>query len=242
MKNSLRQMLVLAGGQGTRLQSLVSDKPKPMAPVNNRPFLAYLLDYWIGQGINLIGISVGYKAKYIKDYFCYEYNKAKIFYIEELELLGTGGAIRKAINFQNSPWVENDLMVINGDTWFEISLPKLLKDFTINNNPITIAIKYLKSNDRYGSIVINNDQLVEEFNNFQLNNSFINGGCYLINRNFFINYLKNLPEKFSFEEIALKDLANKGFISASVQNVNFLDIGVPEDYKKVNTIINKKLN
>ena len=121
-------------------------------------------------------------------------------------------------------------------------MPKLLKDFTTNNNPITIAIKYLKSNDRYGSIVINSNQIVEKFSNFQLNNSFINGGCYLINRNFFINYLKNLPEKFSFEEIALKDLANKGFISASVQNVNFLDIGVPEDYKKVNTIINKKLN
>jgi D-glycero-alpha-D-manno-heptose 1-phosphate guanylyltransferase len=241
MKNILRQILVLAGGLGTRLQSLVSDKPKPMASINGKPFLAYLLDYWIGQGINLIGISVGYKAEKIKDYFGYKYNGAKIFYIEELEPLGTGGAIRKAINL-NSCWTENELIIINGDTWFEISLTKFIKDFKINNNPITIAVKFLETNNRYNSVVINNHHLVEDFNNSRLNNSFINGGCYLVNKEFFINYLKNFPDKFSFEKIILKDLANKKVISASIQNANFIDIGVPEDYIKANKIINKILN
>lgn len=238
----MKQILILAGGLGTRLKSLALEGPKPMAPVNGKPFLAYLIDYWINQGISLIGISTGYKSEYIKEYFGNIYNKTKIFYIEELELLGTGGAIKKAINEKQFYLIEDNLIIINGDTWFEISLSKFLADSQINKNPITIAVKYLDQNNRYGSIKIVHNNLIENFSNSPINNSFINGGCYLINRNFFINYLKNLPEKFSFEEIALKDLANKGFISASVQNVNFLDIGVPEDYKKVNTIINKKLN
>jgi len=238
----MKQILILAGGLGTRLKSLALEGPKPMAPVNGKPFLAYLIDYWINQGISLIGISTGYKSEYIKEYFGNIYNKTKIFYIEELELLGTGGAIKKAINEKKFYCTEDNLIIINGDTWFEISLSKFLADYQINKNPITIAVKYLDQNNRYGSIKIVHNNLIENFSNSPINNSFINGGCYLINKNFFINYFKNLPEKFSFEEIALKDLANKGFISASVQNVNFLDIGVPEDYKKVNTIINIKLN
>ena len=238
-QKNFRQMLILAGGLGTRLKSLALEGPKPMAPVNDKPFLAYLIDYWVNQGINLIGISIGHKSKYIKEYFGNTYNKTKIFYIEELELLGTGGAIKKAVNEKKFYWTEDNLIIINGDTWCEISLSRFLADSQINNNPITIAVKYLDQNNRYGSIKIIHNNLIENFSNSPTNNSFINCGCYLIDRNFFINYFKNLPEKFSFEDIVLRDLAHKGFISASVQNVNFLDIGVPEDYMKVNKMINK---
>jgi D-glycero-alpha-D-manno-heptose 1-phosphate guanylyltransferase len=235
----VKQILILAGGLGTRLESLALEGPKPMAPVNGKPFLACLIDYWINQGINLIGISTGYKSEYIKKYFGNLYNKTKIFYVDELESLGTGGAIKKAINQKQFYSVDDNLIIINGDTWFEISLSRFLADAQINKNPITIAVKYLDKNNRYGSIKIINNNIIENFSNYPINNSFINGGCYLIDRNFFINYLKNLPEKFSFEEIVLRDLANKRFISASIQNVNFLDIGIPEDYKKVNKIIKK---
>jgi D-glycero-alpha-D-manno-heptose 1-phosphate guanylyltransferase len=238
-QKSLRQMLILAGGLGTRVKSLVLEEPKPMFPVNGKPFLAYLIDYLINQGINLIGISIGYKSEFIKNYFGNNYNNTKIFYIEELELLGTGGAIKKAINECKSCWEEDNLVIVNGDTWFEISLQKFLDDSEINKNPMTIAVKYLEHNNRYGSVKIDHNSVIKEFNNLPVNNSFINAGCYLVNKEFFINYLKDLPEKFSFEEVVLKDLANRRAISASIQNVNFIDIGIPEDYKKVNAIINK---
>ena len=88
--------IVLAGGLGTRLRTVVPDWPKPMAPVAGKPFLTYLLDYWIGQGIDHFVLSVGYRHEAIIDYFGDSYHGVLIDYVIETEPLGTGGALRMA--------------------------------------------------------------------------------------------------------------------------------------------------
>ena len=225
-------MLILAGGLGKRLQPIVDDVPKPMAPISNLPFLEYLLNYWISQGINKFVISVGYKAKIIKDYFKSQYNGIQIDYSEEIEPLGTGGAIKKAL--LERFWSSDDILIVNGDTWFEINLKKFFSDY-YGNSPIALALKLVKFNDRYGSVLIDDAGKVYKFSNNSNESNYINAGAYLLNRNFFLNY----PAKFSFERDVLEKLAVDRMLGSSIQNKKFIDIGIPADYLKATTFLKK---
>ncbi|MCZ7621370.1 MAG: sugar phosphate nucleotidyltransferase, partial [Candidatus Kuenenia sp.] len=97
------EAIILAGGYGTRLQSVIKDIPKPMADINGRPFLSYLMDYLLCQNIRKILLSVGYKHEIIKNYFGLRYKNLDIEYVIEDKPLGTGGAIKEALK-----WVEGD--------------------------------------------------------------------------------------------------------------------------------------
>ena len=105
--------IILAGGFGTRLQSLVSDVPKPMASVGGRPFLAYLLDYLINQGIARVILALGYKHQAIIDYFGKRYRSLDLTYLIEESPLGTGGALQKALAVTD----EGPILALNGDTF-----------------------------------------------------------------------------------------------------------------------------
>lgn len=231
------EMLILAGGLGKRLQSVVFDVPKPMAPINNVPFLEYLLDFWISRGIKKFIISIGYKSILIKDYFKNQYNGVEIFYIEEEDPLGTGGAIKKALLSEH--WLSEDIIVSNGDTWFEIDMIKFIEDSLLNNRPITIALKSIDYNDRYGSVIIDDRGLISNFTSNTLGLNLINGGCYILNRRFFVNYFVNYLNKFSFENDVLESLAKQKMIGSSIQDGKFIDIGIPSDYERSGSIIKK---
>jgi D-glycero-alpha-D-manno-heptose 1-phosphate guanylyltransferase len=113
---------ILAGGLGTRLRSVVSDVPKPMAPICGQPFLKLLLNFWIKQGITKFIISVGYLKEKVISFFGKEHNGIFIEYFEEDTPLGTGGAL-----IILSKRLKEDFIVINGDTFFDVSLPQLKK-------------------------------------------------------------------------------------------------------------------
>lgn len=229
MTSMPHEMLILAGGFGTRLRSVVNDVPKPMAPVAGRPFLEYLMDYWIDQGIGHFVLSLGYKGDFIREHFGSGYRLAEISYIQESTPLGTGGAIRRAL--EEIDWNSNYILIANGDTWFEVDLPSLSADAEHAIKPISIALKTIEDNDRYGGVAID-DGLVTEFGVQKKKNCLINGGCYLIDAVFLTNFMKNLPTQFSFEDEVLKPLAADKQVSASIQNHVFLDIGIPEDYQR----------
>ena len=111
-----REAIVLAGGRGTRLQPLVNDRPKPMAEINGRPFLAWLLDDLITKGITRIILSVGYRHEMIRNWFGERYRGCELCYAVEETPLGTGGGLRKALELARSEVV----FVVNGDTWFPV--------------------------------------------------------------------------------------------------------------------------
>lgn len=219
--------IILAGGKGTRLQSVVSDRPKPMADINGKPFLYYLLKHITSfKEISNIILSVGYKREIIKDYFGNKFLNIPILYSEEEELLGTGGAIRQSLTFAKT----NSSIVLNGDTYFDIDINNLYKIHKENNTKISIALKKLEKFDRYGSVKIDSGFITEFKEKSYQEVGFINAGVYLIQNSIFKDY--NLPYKFSFETDFMQAFTKELKIGAIVFDGYFIDIGIPEDYYK----------
>lgn len=228
----IKQALIFAGGLGTRLRSVVSDVPKPMAPVGNRPFLDYLISYWATQGIQEFTLSIGYKGECIKQYFGGNFAGAHIRYVEEDTPLGTGGALALALRggeFGTAP-----VLLLNGDTWFEASLQKLEEAHESNGCMVTVALRTVPENTRYGGVVLDKSGHIAAFG--QPGSPLINAGSYLFSPSALMSELAKHPEKFSLEQDVLPELATNGHIGACIQDVNFIDIGIPEDYERfVNT-------
>lgn len=230
------EAIVLAGGLGTRLRSVVSNLPKPMALIGNKPFLEYLLRYLQENGITRVILSVGYKWKTIKEYFGDKFEKIELVYSLEDEPLGTGGAIKKALTLCQ----ENKIFIINGDTFFDIDMKSLeLK----NGSQLTLSLKQMNYFDRYDCIETNKDGFVINFREkgFREKGN-INGGIYLMSKNIFHNY--NLDDKFSFEKFIQINFRQLN-ISTKIFDSYFIDIGIPEDYQKAqislrDEIISKK--
>ena len=129
------EAIVLAGGLGTRLRSIVLDLPKPMAPIGDKPFLEYIFKYLKKSGVTRVVLSVGYKWKVIEEYFGSSFENIELVYSVENEPLGTGGAIKKAMTK-----IEGEkVYIINGDTFFDVNLNALsLKN---NSNFLTLPFQ-----------------------------------------------------------------------------------------------------
>jgi D-glycero-alpha-D-manno-heptose 1-phosphate guanylyltransferase len=206
-----------------------------MAPVAGRPFLEYLFDYWIEAGVRRFVLSIGYLGDLIMKHFGDHYRGANIQYVVEESPLGTGGAIRKAL--MGDYWTGQNVLISNGDTWFEASLPQLLEGSNRRDALLVLSAKLVESNDRYGGIHADAQGFVTRFGVPAPDNQLINAGCYLANRRELVSALQSYPEVFSFEQIALVAFAQSGQIVASIQEGVFLDIGVPEDYERAASVL-----
>ncbi len=230
----IKEAIVLAGGLGTRLGGVIKDIPKPMAPIGEKPFLEFILDYLNFSEIKRIVISVGYKKEVIINYFANSYKNSEIIYSEEDTPLGTGGAILKAFEL-----IEGERsFVLNGDTFFMISL-KALYEFHIKKKAeISIALKRNEFKDkRYGNVLVSEEGKIINFEEKSNESALFNGGVYLINKRVFSNL--NFPSKFSFEKDFLEKKVNEFDIFGKAFNNYFIDIGIPEDYEKAKREISK---
>lgn len=224
-------VIILAGGLGTRLASVVSDVPKPMAPVAGKPFLEQILQSLPLQSIDKIILAVGYKHDKIVEHYGTDYQGVPLVYSVEEEPLGTGGGIGLAL--QKS--TENTILILNGDTFFDVNLEEMLAVHNEENALLTLALKQVKNPDRYGTVLLEKHTIVR-FQEKQegLPTGSINGGVYLASR----ELIKVLPsvEKYSFETEILEAKVNttklKGYISEGL----FIDIGIPQDYERAQTI------
>ena len=224
--------IVLAGGLGTRLRSVISDLPKPMAPVCGQPFLHYLFLYLHRQGITDVILSVGYRHEAIKDFFGEKYNRINITYSVESEPLGTGGGIVQAMSL-----IDSDAFVLNGDTFFDIDMSQLLDFHHSSKADISLALKRMTDFDRYGTVEVGNCDRVLQFHEKQhRSEGLINGGVYVLNKDIFrkVEAIEEieLPQKFSFErDILEKHIIHMHYHALEFDNY-FIDIGIPEDYQK----------
>jgi D-glycero-alpha-D-manno-heptose 1-phosphate guanylyltransferase len=226
------EAIVLAGGLGTRLRSVILDLPKPMAPIGDKPFLAYILDYLKKNAITRIILSVGYKWETIKACFGNDYKGIELIYSVEKEPLGTGGAIKKAIEKVHN----KEVFIINGDTFFNVNLRLLALN---SNSKIVLSLKKMHDFDRYGCVESNSNNIVTSFREKEYRESGnINGGIYLAKKDIFDKF--NLEEKFSFEEF-MQDNFQELDISVKIFNNYFIDIGIPDDYKKAQNEIKEQL-
>ena len=222
-----KEAIILAGGMGTRLKDVLVDLPKPMAPIRDRPFLAFVFDYLIAQGITKTHLSVGYKKEAIIDTYGHQYQSLELVYAPEDEPLGTGGAIKNACLQVRS----DEVFVINGDTLFPVNLKKMAVFYESTNASLTIALKSLTNFDRYGTVEIEKNGRITGFAEKKYKEQgLINGGIYLMNTNL-INEL-SLPKKFSFEKDVMEQhYATQPFFGLAFEDY-FIDIGIPEDYER----------
>ena len=225
------QALILAGGFGSRLQSVVSDVPKPMASVAGRPFLEHLLDHCLQFGYQEITLSVGYKAELIIQHFGESYKGIKLSYAVEKEALGTGGAIRFALETAKT---ESVWTILNGDTLFSCDLHELHNFYSQKNADMAIGLKRMQHFDRYGLVSCDDDKRVTAFLEKQYSEEgLINAGVYMFSAGLLKQHFEN-HSKFSFE----KDFMEKYLKTLKVYGIElngyFIDIGIPEDYQKAN--------
>ena len=223
----ITEAIILAGGLGTRLRSVVPDLPKCMAPVAGRPFLSYLIDYYSAQGIQEFIFSLGYMHEIIEEYLDDHYSLVDRKYVIEEEPLGTGGAIKLACEHS----MTKNVLVLNGDTLFKINLAELSSLHQRKASECTLSLKPMTEFDRYGSVELNADQSVKKFHEKKFYSAgTINGGVYALDKERFMK--KDFPEKFSFEKDYLEKEYKKGKLFGIVQEGYFIDIGIPEDFER----------
>lgn len=227
MSAQIKEAIILAGGLGTRLRSAVPDLPKCMAPVNGKPFIAWVVEYLVQQGIEHFIFALGYKNESFIDFLEQHMQSSAYTLSIEEEPLGTGGAVQLACNAAR----EEDVIVTNGDTLFKANL-QLLADFHIKQDAAcSLALKPMTEFSRYGAVELNEKNMVTSFREKQyFEHGLINGGMYALHVPSFLN--KNLPARFSFEKDYLEQFYTEGLIMGQVQDAYFIDIGIPEDYER----------
>ena len=223
----IREAIILAGGLGTRLRSAVPDLPKCMAPVNGRPFIAYVIDYFRQAGIEKFIFALGYKSEHFDNFLDSLLPAGSYQLSVEQEPLGTGGAIRLAC----SRATEQQVLVLNGDTLFRIRPADLAAFHRERHAHCTLCLKPMQDFDRYGVVELDSGQRVSSFREKQFYHSgLINGGVYALDAVQFLQ--EDLPEKFSFEKDYLEKMYTSRRLFGLVQDDYFIDIGIPEDYER----------
>jgi len=228
------EAIVLAGGFGTRLKTVINGVPKPMAMVGDRPFLTFLLSYLKKQGIGRVILSTGYRHEVIEQYYGTKFDGIELVYSREEEPLGTGGAVKLALSMIDNA---EKVFVMNGDTFFPIELMRLAAFHHSNDAEFSLALKSMQHFDRYGTVETRHGKI----SNFQekkyVEEGSINGGVYYINRTVFDRF--QLPNRFSLEVDLMQKYAKELRIYGLHFEDYFIDIGIPEDYLRAQSELAK---
>ena len=223
-------LVVLAGGKGSRIKSLLRNRPKPMAIFNKKPFLEYIIQNYSKYHFKNIFILTGYKSGIIYKKFnnkYYNFNLIKC--LKELRPMGTAGAL-SILKKKNV----NDFILINGDTFLDINLNQLIKSCSKNSYGSITLVKndFYKSNRKLSTLALRENKII-----YQDKSNFMNGGIYFFKKKIF-KLIKN--KNTSLENDILPNLIKNKKISGIKTKNFFLDIGTPENFKKAKKIISKK--
>ena len=215
---------VLAGGLGTRLRPVISDRPKALGEIHGRPFLAYLLGQLSNAGSSRVVLCTGHLGEQIEQAFGKIYRKLQISYSRETRPLGTGGALRLAL-----PHLLSDpVLVMNGDSFCATDLTSFWDWHSGRHSQATMLLAEVPNTQRYGSVKINADGAVTEFVEKKHGGSgLINAGVYLLSR----QIIDSMPEDtaVSLEHDIFPVLMGHGLYGYQERG-RFLDIGTPEDF------------
>jgi len=222
------KLLVLAGGFGTRLKTVVSDHPKALAPIGDKPFLYLQIKSWKEQGFYSFIFLLHYQAFQIIEFIKHAQRTSllsdcEVQWVIEEEPLGTGGAVANAIHLLE---IEEDIIILNADTWLESGL----KSLACSTSPCIALVNQAKA-ERYGQVIINSESKVVKFIEKANHNgsALISTGCLKVGSEIFRPYFKKTT---SLEMEIIPQLVNQGTLSAIELETHFIDIGIPEDYHR----------
>ena len=218
------EAIVLVGGFGTRLRSLVSDVPKPLAPVAGRPFLAWILDNLASQGTRRVVLGAGYMADKVEEAVGRSWNGMEIVYSIEDEPLGTGGAVRQACGFL----LGSDVHVLNGDTFVRYDTSGMAASVRESGAMLGVLLAPMEDIARYGAVERDGEMVSAFLEKRRAGPGYINAGCYYLTD----AAIAALParKKFSLETDFLVPQVDAGRVLGYGAADGFIDIGVPEDY------------
>ena len=224
----MKPFLVLAGGFGTRLRSLVSDVPKPLAPVAGKPFIVHLIRHWVAQGVDDFIFLLHYEAKKIEtvlnELSCrHEFSGVTFRVVIETTPLGTGGAILNAIEFFG---ITDGFMVANADTWLGSGVEELA-----GMKSAGLAAVNVENSQRYGSLRCSGGKVISfEEKLASTGQGYVNSGLYNLLPEVFDGF--DVGSVFSIETEVFSRLVASRQLGVIRLNESFIDIGVPEDYLK----------
>ncbi|MDR0454667.1 MAG: HAD-IIIA family hydrolase [Deferribacteraceae bacterium] len=235
------QALILAGGFGTRLKDILPDLPKPLAPIDNVPFLLYLLTHLSKHNINNVTLLTGYKSEAIENFIQNVKLSINIEIIKENMPLGTAGALFNAWNK-----LEPEFYLINGDSYFDADLSLLDNYFRDKSIFALLALRYSQDAARYGNVNFNDEFKVTSFieKNTYSNNvdCFINAGLYKFNKSILTSHYNSWDGGFlSIENSIFPKMVEEGILYGLPVGGLFIDIGIAEDYRKANVIIPNRI-
>jgi D-glycero-alpha-D-manno-heptose 1-phosphate guanylyltransferase len=224
--------VLLVGGKGTRLQSVLPSTPKPLARVGNMPFLELLVLQLRSQGIRRIVLCTGHLAEQIAAEFGdgQKWDVA-IEYSVEPRPLGTAGAVKLAERHLERT---SDFLVMNGDSFLEVDFPEFVRFHRAHGGLISMAVRKVPDAARYGSVQLDAQNRVVGFREKSSDSApgLINGGVYVFNR----AILESIPQgAASLERDIFPGLLERG-VYAFEQHGMFIDIGTPEDYVRAQAL------
>jgi len=226
MQSMTSEAMILAGGLGSRLRAAVADRPKPMAAVAGRPFITYLLEQLVRHGFQRAVICVGHMGEYVPQVLGDNFGTLRLIYSFEETPLGTGGALRHALNLVN----ENDVLAMNGDSFCDLDLLALGQVHRANGGAATLAVLEQSDRRRSGAVTVDANGRIVGFESRPAVPApgLINAGVYMIRR----DALETIPQntKISLEENVFPALLSRGTLFAWQVNARFIDIGTPESY------------
>ena len=235
--NSLANLdvLVLAGGRGTRLQPVLGEKAKVLAQVAGKPFLSHLLSRLGAQGIQKVVLALGCFHQEVLEYLEHQSCEGlQVIPVVEDEPLGTAGAIRNALEVLES----DPVFVVNGDTYAEVPLESLLSFHQEHGAAVTLAAAYKKDIQRYGSVEIDETgQVVRFVEKGESVSGHVSAGVYVISR----RVIEMIPthRAVSWERDTLPGLLGEGLF-AWCGPFRFLDIGTPASYERAREFLEKQ--
>ncbi len=226
---------VLAGGKGTRLQPAVNDRPKSLAEINGRPFLYYQLEYLRRSGIDSVVLCTGYMADAIEQTMGSDHRGIPIHYSREDTPLGTGGAIRKALQFAES----DPALIINGDTLVDTELSVFFEKASTRDAPASLLLLPVEDASRFGSVIVDESGHIIEFRekaDTASANGWVNAGIYLLSRDFIAAIPDDRP--VSIEREIFPSQSGKALYGFQAEG-SFIDIGTPESYRQAEPFLNR---
>jgi D-glycero-alpha-D-manno-heptose 1-phosphate guanylyltransferase len=225
--------VILAGGIGSRLASVLADLPKPLAPIGDRPFITYLFDCLLDAGFDRVVIATGYRGEKFPEVLGHSYKTLKLYYSREVEPLGTGGAVRLALELAGDECQQ--ILVMNGDSLVDMDIGDFIN--WARNYPEALALVRVADCFRYASVIIDDAFKVLDFQEKSVApcHGWINTGIYLFSRELVVSW--SASRKFSMEYDCLPKLVDRGRLYGFPVTAPFIDIGIPETYFQAETFL-----
>ena len=231
--------VVLAGGLGTRIQHLLKEVPKPMAPVKGKPFLEWLVRYLAKQGIRKVVISAGYRAEIIERHFLSQpVEGVQVTCVAENAPLGTGGAVAFAVRAcKENPatW-----LVCNGDSLAFADLGAAAGLLADSNTAGVVLGRSMEDASRYGTLAVGAGKELLQFEEKKPGSGIINTGIYFLKHSLVQQFPDRVP--LSLEKEVFPTLTGQGaLLRVHVMQAPFLDIGTPESLPQAEPFIQENL-